>query len=37
VATSFEVQTADDIDWKDPSLKTVELEEGKETKVKLGR
>jgi len=37
VATSFEVQTADDIDWKDPSLKTVELEEGKETTVKLGR
>jgi hypothetical protein len=37
IATSLEVQTADDIDWKEPSLKTVELEEGKEATVKLGR
>jgi hypothetical protein len=30
VAGSFDVQTADEVDWSDPSLPVVELEDGKE-------
>ena len=30
VATSYDVQTADEMNWSDPSLVAVELEEGKE-------
>ena len=37
VAASFDVQTADDIDWSDPSVKTVNLEEGKQATVALDR
>lgn len=37
VAASFDVQTADDIEWSDPSVKQVDLEEGKQATVVLGR
>jgi len=37
VAASFDVQSADDIEWGDPSLKAVVLEEGKQATVALGR
>jgi uncharacterized protein (DUF2141 family) len=35
VAASFDVQTADDVDWSGPSVKQVDLEEGKEASVAL--
>ena len=37
VATSFDIQSADDIDWNDSSVKRVELEEGKQATLALGR
>ena len=35
VAGSFDVQTADEVDWSDPSLPVVELEPGKEVTLDL--
>jgi hypothetical protein len=35
VGASFEVQSADDFDWSDSSVKQVDLEEGKEATVAL--
>jgi len=37
VAASFDVQSADDIDWSDSSVMKVDLEEGKQATVALGR
>jgi protocatechuate 3,4-dioxygenase beta subunit len=37
VAASFDIQSADDIDWNDSSVKRVELEEGKQATLALGR
>jgi protocatechuate 3,4-dioxygenase beta subunit len=35
VATSFDVQNPDEVDWSDPSLLSIELEEGKEVRLDL--
>jgi protocatechuate 3,4-dioxygenase beta subunit len=35
VAASFDVQTADEVDWANPSLASIELEEGKESNLDL--
>jgi hypothetical protein len=37
VAASFDIQSADDIDWSDLSVKQVDLEEGKQATVVLDR
>jgi hypothetical protein len=37
VAASFDVQSADDMDWSDSSVQQVDLEEGKEASVALDR